>query len=153
VHARSYLPAAVSDVIASIAPRAKLLFDCRGMLGDEYIDNGQWTHERLEYRLLKRFERRVFKRAEGVVVLTRALHEWLTEQSMLGDETHVEVVPCCVDLGRFSPNEASRAEARSELGIGDRIALLYSGSLGSWYLEDEMARYAAHVRDIAASRK
>ncbi len=41
VHARSYLPAAAADLIATVAPRAKLLFDCRGMLGDEYVDNGQ----------------------------------------------------------------------------------------------------------------
>lgn len=152
VHARSYLPAAAADVIASLAPRAKLLFDCRGMLGDEYVDNGQWTTSRLEYRLLKRFERRVFKRAQGVIVLTRALRGWLDEQAMLGAHTRVEVVPCCVDLDRFSPDQASRTEARAELGVGDRLVLLYSGSLSSWYLEDEMARFAAEVRAAAKER-
>lgn len=155
VHARSYLPAAAADVIATSSPRSKLLFDCRGMLGDEYVDNGQWTEQRTEYRLLKRFERRVFKRAEGVVVLTRALQGWLDARRMFGDRTHVEVIPCCVDMNRFSPAVNARHEARAELGIGDRIALVYSGSLGSWYLEDEMARYAAHVRRAAqaASKK
>jgi glycosyltransferase involved in cell wall biosynthesis len=152
VHARSYLPAAAADVIATLSPRSKLLFDCRGMLGDEYIDNGQWTEDRVEYRLLKRFERRVFHRAEGVVVLTRALHEWLRARSMLAARTAVEVIPCCVDMRRFKPSEASRREARAELGIGDRLALVYSGSLGSWYLEDEMARYAAHVERVAKER-
>lgn len=149
VHARSYLPAAAADVIATASPKSKLLFDCRGMLGDEYVDNGQWTEERLEYRLLKRFERRVFQRAEGVVVLTRALRGWLGDQAMLGPRTNVEVIPCCVDMKRFSPSEDARREMRAELGIGDRLALVYSGSLGSWYLEDEMARYAAHVRRAA----
>ncbi|MBS2016802.1 MAG: glycosyltransferase [Deltaproteobacteria bacterium] len=149
VHARSYLPAAAADVIASVSPRSKLLFDCRGMLGDEYVDNGQWTEDRLEYKLLKRFERRVFRRAEGVVVLTRALRAWLGEHAMLGPRTNVEVIPCCVDMKRFSPSPTVRAEMRAELGIGDRLALVYSGSLGSWYLEDEMARYAAHVQRAA----
>ncbi len=152
IHARSYLPAAAADVIASLSPRSRLLFDCRGMLGDEYVDNGQWTEKQLEYRLLKRFERRVFRRAEGVVVLTRALREWLVLRRLLGSKTAVEVIPCCVDTQRFKPNEASRQEARAELGIGDRLALMYSGSLGSWYLEDEMARYAAHVALAAKAR-
>ena len=43
VHARSYIPAAVADLIATLTPRSKLLFDCRGMLGDEYVDAGHWT--------------------------------------------------------------------------------------------------------------
>ena len=152
VHARSYLPAAAADAIATLSPRSKLLFDCRGMLGDEYVDNGQWTSDRLEYRLLKRFERRVFQRAEGVVVLTRALRKWLRDRSMFSARTAVEVIPCCVDMQRFKPSETSRREAREKLGIGDRLALVYSGSLGSWYLEDEMARYAAHVERAAKER-
>lgn len=152
VHARSYLPAAVADVVASLAPRARLLFDCRGMLGDEYVDNGQWTTDRLEYRLLKRFEQRVFRKASGVVVLTRALRRWLDEQRALGPRTNVEVIPCCVDLGRFAPDEASRIAAREELGVGDRFVLLYSGSLGSWYLETEMAAFAAEMRAALAKR-
>ena len=146
VHARSYLPAAVADVIATTSPGSKLLFDCRGMLGDEYIDNGQWTRDRLEYRLLKRFERRVFKRADGLVVLTRALRGWLGDERMLGGRTKVEVIPCCVDMKRFAPSVTARDAARRELGIGGRVALVYSGSLGSWYLEEEMARYASHLR-------
>ena len=152
VHARSYLPAAAADVIATLSPKSKLLFDCRGMLGDEYVDNGQWTEDRVEYKLLKRFERRVFQRAEGMVVLTHALRAWLNERQLLGARTEVEVIPCCVDMRRFQPNESSRRAAREELGIGDRVALMYSGSLGSWYLEDEMARYAAHVERAAKER-
>jgi glycosyltransferase involved in cell wall biosynthesis len=152
VHARSYLPAAAADVIATLSPRSKLLFDCRGMLGDEYVDNRQWTEDRVEYRLLKRFERRVFRRAEGVVVLTRALREWLRARSMLAARTAIEVIPCCVDTRRFAPSEVSRRQARDELGVEDRIALVYSGSLGSWYLDDEMARYASHVQRAAKER-
>lgn len=152
VHARSYLPAAAADVIATTSPGSKLLFDCRGMLGDEYIDNGQWTEQRVEYKMLKRFERRVFRRTDGLVVLTRALRGWLAAERMLGAKTSVEVIPCCVDMKRFAPSAVARRAAREELGIGDRIALVYSGSLGSWYLEEEMARYAAHLRRAAAER-
>jgi glycosyltransferase involved in cell wall biosynthesis len=86
------------------------------------------------------------------VVLTNALERWLRAEHLLGERTHVEVIPCCVDTTRFSPDEASRREAREELGVGDRLVLLYSGSLGSWYLEAEMAKYAAHVRREAEAR-
>ena len=148
VHGRSYLPASVADVVASAWPSArapKLLFDCRGMLGDEYVDAGHWTPDRLEYRLLKRYERRVFRRADGVVILTHALVRWLRERDVIGAAAHVEVVPCCVDTARFVRDAAARTRVRDELGIGDRLVVVYSGSLGSWYREPDMARFVGEL--------
>ncbi len=141
VHARSYLPAAAADVIASVAPGAKMLFDCRGMLGDEYIDSGNWTKDRFEYRILKRFERHAFRRTEGLVVLTDALKAWLEERKLPGKRTSIAVIPCCVDTERFTPNAGLREETRAELGLDGKLVVVYSGSLGTWYLEDEMARF------------
>lgn len=146
VHARSYLPAAVADVIASVTPGAKMLFDCRGMLGDEYVDAGHWTEARIEYRLLKRFERRAFRRSDGIVVLTEALRRWLRERELVPAATPIEVVPCCVETERFGVDEAVRRDVRASLGLGDRLVLVYSGTLGSWYQEKEMARLAALLR-------
>ncbi len=146
VHARSYLPAAVADVVASVAPGAKMLFDCRGMLGDEYVDGGHWTKDRLEYRLLKRYERRAFSRAEGIVVLTEALRRWMRAERVVPDATPIAVVPCCVETERFGADRAARARARAELGLGEGPVLVYSGSLGSWYQEREMARLAGRLR-------
>ncbi len=147
IHARSYLPAAVADLVATLSPKAKLLFDCRGMLGDEYVDGGYWTRDRVEYKMLKRVEKRLFHRTEGLVVLTSALRRWLDGQHVLGPRTEVAVIPCCVDLARFEASEAARAEARASFGLAEgTVAVVYSGSLGNWYLEPEMARFYAAVK-------
>lgn len=148
VHARSYLPAAVADLVATLTPRAKMLFDCRGMLGEEYVDAGHWTPDRVEYRLVKAFERRAFRRAEGLVVLTEALRTWMRRALVVPETTPITVVPCCVESERFSPDQEARREARRELGLGNRLTLVYSGSLGSWYQEEEMARFAKHLRRL-----
>lgn len=145
IHGRSYLPAAVADVVATSLPRTKLLFDCRGMLGDEYVDAGHWTRDRLEYRLLKHYERRVFQRANGVVILTRALERHLRRDNAFGGHTHVEVIPCCVDTTRFARDEDARTRIRAELGIENRLVVVYSGSLGSWYREPDMARFVGEL--------
>jgi len=150
VHGRSYLPAAVADVMATALPGAKLLFDCRGMLGDEYVDAGHWTEDRLEYRLLKRYERRVFRRANGVVILTRALERYLRERRVFGPRTHVEVIPCCVDTERFRRDDSARDRVRAELGVASRFVVVYSGSLGSWYREPDMARFIGELVRIGA---
>lgn len=146
VHGRSYLPTAVSDVVASVVPRAKLVFDCRGMLGDEFVDAGHWTTDRLEYRLLKRYEARAFRRAEGVVVLTNSLKQWIAERGWLGAQTRVEVIPCCVDLEAFRFDAGTRARTRAELGLSDKVVVVYSGSLGSWYRDSDIARFAGIVK-------
>jgi glycosyltransferase involved in cell wall biosynthesis len=149
VHARSYLPAAVADMITTVTPRSKMLFDCRGMLGEEYVEAGHWTRDRLEFRLLKAFERRAMRKTEGMVVLTEALRSWLLETKSVGPNTTLEVIPCCVDVNRFHPDPDARARVRSELGLGDRLTILYSGSVGAaWYLEDEMARLAGTIKRL-----
>lgn len=152
VHGRSYLPTAVADLVTTLVPRAKLVFDCRGMLGDEYVDSGYWTPDRLEYRLLKRYEARAFGRADGVVVLTNALRRWIDERGWFGRRTHVEAIPCCVDMNAFGFVADARVEVRRELHWeGDAKVLVYAGSLGSWYREDELARFAGIVRRRSAS--
>lgn len=143
VHCRSYLPTAAGDLVATLVPGASLLFDCRGMLGDEYVDAGHWTTDDLRYRLVKSAERRFFRRAEGVVVLTEALARWLREEGMVGASTRLQVIPCCVDMDRFRVDLQRRAARRSACGFGDEPVLVYSGTLGSWYREDDMAAFAA----------
>jgi glycosyltransferase involved in cell wall biosynthesis len=151
VHGRSYFSTAICDVIASVVPRARLLFDCRGMLGDEYVDAGYWTEERIEYRLVKRYESRAFRRAEGVVVLTEALKRWILDRGWLGPRTHIEAVPCCVDLEKFDFDQAARIRLRKELGLEDAFVVVYAGSLGTWYREPELSKFAGMVK--AATRR
>ena len=150
VHGRSYLPTAVADAIASTVPKAKLLFDCRGMLGDEYVDAGYWSAEQKEYRLLKRYERRAFRRADGVVVLTDALRRWIETRGWLGPQTEIRTIPCCVDTQRFRFDAAARRRLRGELGLEGRTVLVYSGSLGGLYRVPDMARFAGVFKRRAA---
>ena len=149
VHGRSYFPTAIGHVIATLFPRARLLFDCRGMIGDEYVDAGHWTRDRIEYRLVKAYEGRAFHRADGVVVLTDALRRWLHEKGLLPRSTPVEVIPCCVDLDRFRFDAEARESLRRGFGFSDHLVIAYSGSLGTWYCEEEVARFAGIVRQRA----
>lgn len=148
IHTRSYLPAAVGDAIRALSPRSKLLFDCRGMLGDEYVDAGHWRESSYKYRLVKRVERRLFAQSNGIVVLTDALARWLREHALVPAQTPMEAVPCCVDTAAYRVDADVRARARQEHGLGDRPVLIYSGTLGSWYMEREMVQFASKLRAL-----
>ncbi len=147
VHARSYLPSAAAQLAAALSPGTRFLFDVRGLLGEEYVDAGHWSAGSYRYKLLKRFERRLFARADGVVVLTeRHLRHLRDETGLVARETPIEVIPTCVDVTRFSASADARARWRRDLGAGDRFALVYSGTLGAWYREEEMVRFYAALR-------
>jgi glycosyltransferase involved in cell wall biosynthesis len=49
-------------------------------------------------------------------------------------------------MDRFRPDPAGRAESRRQMNAGDRLVLVYAGSLGSWYRIEEMAELFARVR-------
>lgn len=147
VHARSYLPSAVAHVAATVSPGTRFLFDVRGLLGEEYVDAGHWSAESYRYKLLKRVERRLFARADGVVVLTERHRRHLRDEAcLLARETPIEVIPSCVDVGRFSSSAEARARWRHELGAGSRFVLVYAGTLGAWYREEEMVSFYAALR-------
>jgi glycosyltransferase involved in cell wall biosynthesis len=146
VHARSTLPAVVARTLTLMVPRSRLLFDCRGLVGEEYVDFGHWARGSLNHRLMSGAESMLFKSAQAVVVLTASLKRWLRTQGKVPAETPIEVVPCCVDVDRFAPDEAARSAARRQLDAGDRFVLVYVGNLSSWYCEEEMARLFSAVR-------
>jgi glycosyltransferase involved in cell wall biosynthesis len=147
VHARSYLPSAVAHFAAAFSPGTRFLFDVRGLLGEEYVDAGHWSADSYRYKMLKGFERRLFAQADGVVVLTERHRKYLCEDARLVKAgTPVEVIPTCVDLERFYPSAEARARWRRELGAGSRFLLVYAGTLGAWYREEEMVRFYAALR-------
>ena len=131
VHARSHVAAAIG-ALAKRMSGARLIFDFRGFLAEEYVDSGNWRAGGILYRLTKAAERWLFRSADGIVFLTERAREPLA--------VPVEVIPCCVDTERFAMAE------RAELGLADRVVYVYTGALGGYYLVDETAELLAAAR-------
>jgi glycosyltransferase involved in cell wall biosynthesis len=148
VHGRSHVGAAMA-LAAKRLRGVRMLFDVRGLLADEYADGGHWMSGGIKYRLTKAMERMLFRRADGVVVLTDALKAELTtsERQLQGRGSEIEVIPCCVDPDRFAQSVHERRTARTRRGWDGRLVLIYLGKLGSAYLVDEMARFVAVARE------
>jgi glycosyltransferase involved in cell wall biosynthesis len=145
IHARSTVPATIALGLKKLFG-TKMIFDVRGLLADEYVDAGHWREEGIRYRLTKSMERRCLAAADGVVTLTERIWPIIEEWPELRARgvAH-QVIPCCVDLERFRFNPAARIQRRAELGLEDEFVLVYSGSVGGWYLTDEMADFFVAV--------
>jgi glycosyltransferase involved in cell wall biosynthesis len=151
LHARGYVP---MEIAANATRSTPTLFDIRGLQAEEYVDGGTWKEGELKWRLAKRSERRFFRRATGAVVLTRAIRPYVESCFAKANRTPpIEVVPCCVDLDRFTYRAEARAKWRAELGVADDTVLfVYSGSVGSWYLSDLMARFVRVYHDTTGKK-
>ena len=144
VHCRSYVPARAG---LGLKRRfgVKFLFDMRGFWPDEKVEGNNWNLAnplyRLVYRYFKRLESRLLRGADHIISLTEAgMAQLLTRPELAHVPAPITVIPCCVDFAHFPLAGAdSKRAARERLGIApDDAVLAYLGSLGSWYMRDEM---------------
>ena len=136
LHARSHIPL----VMALLARRlcgAKIIFDIRGLVADEYVDAGIWKKTGFVYRTIKWVERIGIARAEQIVVLTERMSTWLVED-LKADPAKIEVIPCCADFSRFNGKSSGAAPIS---GAADRFEVVYAGSVTGLYMLEEMGRF------------
>jgi glycosyltransferase involved in cell wall biosynthesis len=142
LHARAHIPL----VMALLARRfcgAKIIFDIRGLVADEYVDAGVWRTAGPVYRTIKWIERTGIARAEQLVVLTERMFAWLVEE-MKADPAKIEVIPCCADFSRFDGKDSGAA---AETGAAGRFEVVYAGSVTGLYLLEEMGRFFLTLRE------
>lgn len=145
-HGRSHVGAAIG-ALAKWMTGAKLIFDIRGFLPEEYVDSENWPEGGVLYRLTKMAERWIYHASDGFVALTARAKETLFPEGSAGRP--VEIIPCCVDPKRFAfAAEAGRDEIREELGLSGRLVLVYVGALGGYYLTNETAELMATAREL-----
>jgi glycosyltransferase involved in cell wall biosynthesis len=143
VHARGHIPATIA---LGLKRRfgIKMIFDLRGLMAEEYVDAEHWREGGLPYRITKAAERRILAATDGIVTLTERIWPIIREwQGLRGRAVHHEVIPCCVDLSLFRFSDEERARRRGELGLGNLLTMVYSGSLDGWYLTEQMADFFA----------
>lgn len=151
LHCRVHLPALMAAIARKLSKhKPKILFDIRGFFPEEYTDAGVWPEGGWLYRTAKRVERWLLKESDGFVVLTEKARDILfPESKTIGRDKlgrPVEVIPCCIDTDRFA-RDLSREDARRTLGVEDRFVIVYVGSLGGWYLTDEMIEFFAVAKE------
>lgn len=144
IHARQIVPATICMVLRKVV-RFKWVFDMRGLFAEESVAHG-WKEGGLKYRSVKFMEKKSLISADFITVLTRRQKDFISGWPFLsGNNKTIEVIPCCVDLKKFSVTGRNR-EFVDKLGLGRRFTLVYLGSLGTCYLLEEMIDFFLHLR-------
>lgn len=146
VHCRSYMAALIGLKLKQKFG-IKFIFDMRGFWADERIDGGIWNlkniiHKRI-YHFFKKKEIEFLTNADYTISLTQnAKGEILSWPTFQKKEIPIEVIPCCVDLKLFSEKSITLTkinQLKKTLNIDENdLILSYLGSIGTWYMLDEM---------------
>lgn len=136
LHARAHVPLVMS-LLARPVTRARIVFDLRGLMAEEYVEGGVWRKGSVRVRFVKWCERLGLRLADQVVVLTERLRGTLLSEGLVAAE-RLEVIPCCTDLSLYP---RTREWVQPALTPGSRLQLIYAGSTVGLYQFDEMARF------------
>lgn len=138
VHCRSYI-AGIMGLAVKGATGARYVFDMRGFWPDERVDGGIWHKKSIVYYIFKRVERRLYRKADHVISLTKAGVREYNKFPYLQDRNPTSsVIPTCTNLELFQ----LRAVQRKVFTLG------YVGSAGSWYLFDFVAMAVARAFEM-----
>lgn len=142
IHCRSYQAMQVGALLRKLTG-VKVLFDMRGLWVDERVDGDIWkldnSIDASIFKLYKYVESSLLLSASHIVALTERVVPELYKLSP-NMSAPITVIPCCADFEHFIlPTAKQRMATRQELGLPEKAFVLsYLGSLGTWYMLDEM---------------
>lgn len=146
IHARQIVPATVCMALRKII-KFKWVFDMRGFFAEELVGHGTWRQGGLKFRLVKAMEKASLVSADFITLLTYRQKDFMSNLPFLRNKNKaVEVIPCCVNLEKFSIAEKNQ-DIVNELGLQQKFVLIYIGSLGTCYLLREMFDFFLHLRE------
>ena len=146
IHCRSYITSLVG-LHMKRRHNVKFVFDMRAFYADERVDGKLWDLKnpifKTVYDYFKRKELAFLSNADYSISLTEKgkdiIHSWTKVQNQ---PVSVEVIPCCADLDLFHPSKVEtnlQTELKQQFGlVDDDFVITYLGSIGTWYLLDEM---------------
>lgn len=146
VHCRSYVAALIGLAMKKQLNTA-FVFDMRGFWANERVDGGLWRLSNPLYKNIynyfKKKEKMFLCAADAVVSLTYAGKAEIETWGL--PHAPIHVIPCCVDTVLFDPEKLDnlqRAKLRRKADLPDnKVVLGYVGSLGTWYMLDEMMAF------------
>jgi glycosyltransferase involved in cell wall biosynthesis len=150
IHSRSY-PSAEVALHIKRKLNIPFLFDMRGFWADEKVDSGQWNQQKFIYKKIyshyKKLEYQFICEAKHIISLT---HAGKTELVKLYDdknlllENKITIIPTCADFDLFNYHKIDEQQQQvliEKHSLQNKYVVTYSGSIGGWYLVDEMLAF------------
>jgi len=147
IHCRSYITTLVA-LDYKKKYKTPFIFDMRGFYADERVDGKIWSLYNLIYKKIYNYfkskEKEFLQISDYTVSLTengkKEIESW-----NLPNQSKIKVIPCCTDENLFQKKNIQNV--RSELGFNkDDFIISYVGSIGTWYMLDEMLDFFKYLQ-------
>ena len=156
IHCRSYIPA-IAGLDLKRSSKVKLIFDMRGFWADERIEGNLWDKTTIfgnyYYKYFKKKEIEFINNADCVISLTHKAKKEILNWSSVPAGTKIEVIPCGVDASIFVSSESTDTIINHFSLSQDDFILTYLGSLGTWYLLEEMLDFFRELKKAVPNAK
>ena len=154
IHCRSYI---TSIIALKLHRKNKIpfIFDMRGFYPDERVDGKIWNIKyfifKQVYKFFKQKEKEFLQKSHHIVSLTKTGKNEI-ESWNLPNQSPISVIPCCTDGMLFKRENI--IPLRKEIGIAeDDLVISYVGSLGTWYMLDEMLDFFKQLQNKRTNAK
>ena len=142
MHCRGSRMTRIALAVKPLFPKAKIVYDCRGVEHAELAYHGLPEHKAVR---LRESEADAARRADRVLCVSEAMARYVGGAYGL-PRARITVVPCCVDAGRFARAAAVRADVRRRLSLEGRLVIAYCGSVKAWQLPEECLGLFRRIR-------
>ena len=132
----------------------------RGFWADERVDGNIWDIKKLHYKWIyhyfKKKEKEFLYRADKIISLTEnGKEEMLSWNIPILFKQKIDVITCAADYDLFElVTLEKREKAKLDLGLNpSQFVLSYIGSLGTWYMADEMLHFFSVLKRKLSNAK
>ena len=139
IHCRSYITNLVALEFKKTY-KTPFIFDMRGFWADERVDCKIWSLDNFIYKKIYKYfkskEKEFLQFSDYTISLTENGKKEILYWN-LPNQSKIKVIPCCTDENLFQTKNIQNV--RAELGYNkDDFIISYVGSIGTWYMLDEM---------------
>jgi len=159
IHCRSYITALIGLGFKQ-KHNIPFIFDMRGFWADERVDGNLWNLNNPIFKKIfnyfKQKERLFLEHADKVVSLTEnGKQEILLWNIQNLAPNKISIIPCAADYDLFEMvSKDKRRIAKQKLGLAkNEFVLSYIGSIGTWYMLDEMLHFFSLLKQENPSAK
>lgn len=151
IHCRSYITSLIG-LRYKKKRNIKFIFDMRGFWADERVDGNIWNLNnpiyKIVYTYFKKKEKLFLKNSDAIISLTEKAKFEILKLNPSISNSKIAVIPCATDFNKFMPkNFSSKSKIKEKLNINEQsFVLTYLGSLGTWYLLDEMMAFFSQLQ-------
>jgi len=139
VHAQGDIPAFITLPL-KILFNVKFIFDADGFWALERKEIKIWKNHLYLYKAVSFLEKCVYRHIDILIVLTNKAKEIVAGPEYLnGRKIPILLKRTCVNTDHFYPQD--QAVLKKTHQLENKIILIYVGSIGTWYMLDEMLEF------------